>query len=1225
MRILNVLLALILFTLFAFPQNLVRIRLASSSYSGELRGTQSVTLGITIVGSYESAFNAHEFAATTTGAYDLYVNTGGGFVRDAAWSGPSGKLVFGSDLFDGIVSISVGDARYVLEGQAGSITGSMIVDNYIGSLNSITNKGGNLDLTSTAGLLITPQAPSNTISFFNNSPLTIDGVSNPEADIDFVAGAGMMIVADDVGNTITFTATATGGNSPPDDLTIEDTGTILRVKAAGITSNEIANNAVGTLAIQNNSINDSKISVPYISSLSLVENKGGNIDLVGSPGVIIIPDDTNNRIDFSAEAPSAIDGVRNPESNIDLIAGSGINIVSSDAANTITISSTGGLSPPDDVTIEDTGTLLRVKAGGITTVEIATETIVNGDISDEAINARVIEDATVDASKIAVNGVDHFNIAADAVRTSEIQDNAVTGAKIPNNAITGSHIAALAVTNGDIANATIQGNQKIVDGSITGDQILNGTIEAVHIDPNIVSSVDGVSNDGGNIDLIAGSGITIVPSDAANTITFTATATGGNSPPDDVTIEDTGTLLRVKDNGITQNKIAQDAITEEQIADDAVQESEIENGAVTSGKLSNNSVSTLKIQDGAVTDAKIGEDYISSLSFVKNKGGNINLNSTGGIEITPDDVDNDITFSAEAPNTIEGVSNPEGNIDFVPGTGISITGNDGANTVTITNTVSANSPPDDVTIEDTGTLLRIKNSGVQALQIATNAVGNSEIASSAVDTDELASSAVTTAKIENGAVTEIKIANNAVTADKIGANEVTSSEIATNAVDTDEIAADAVESSEIATNAVGSSEIAANAVGSSEIASGAVGFSEIADGSVRNQELDDDAVTTGKIQDLTILDDDIAVGAITANKIAPNIVSSINTVTNDGGNIDIVAANPHNPPLTVTFDDLLNTVGISTNFIDSAYVVGVDPAFRLRYFLDGFAYEANRVIKIPHADGALKIVMDAGRQMHNDNEFFRDVPGTIPFASVATYNYWRQSGGTDLLTNAGQFAGGTNLTWNLAEHSLTFDPVQGHHLEYSNGLSFGTYSFIVCAWIRRDPGSQYGTIGGTFFNGATPGFYYKITQSPNRSGYFVRLLDGTFNFQYVYDKPLTTAWEFHSVVVDGRTSVKAYIDLMEIVGTLTGDPISSVGSIDATPTRRNLHIGKLGTTTTNQLHDGDMGIIAIYIFDGGLSLPTDYEDSILKAIYNNTQQYYLNTGEVAAAAQSTPAPPDTTN
>ena len=50
---------------------------------------------------------------------------------------------------------------------------------------------------------------------------------------------------------------------------------------------------------------------------------------------------------------------------------------------------------------------------------------------------------------------------------------------------------------------------------------------ARHVEPNVVSSVDGVTNDEGNIDLVAGANVTITPNDAANTITISAAGGGG--------------------------------------------------------------------------------------------------------------------------------------------------------------------------------------------------------------------------------------------------------------------------------------------------------------------------------------------------------------------------------------------------------------------------------------------------------------------------------------------------------------------------------------------------------------------------------------------------------------------------------------------------------------------------------------------------------------------------
>ncbi len=58
--------------------------------------------------------------------------------------------------------------------------------------------------------------------------------------------------------------------------------------------------------------------------------------------------------------------------------------------------------------------------------------------------------------------------------------------------------------------------------SVTTAMIQDNAVTAAKIAPNVVSSLDGVSNDGGNIDLIAGSNVTITPDDANNTITIAA-------------------------------------------------------------------------------------------------------------------------------------------------------------------------------------------------------------------------------------------------------------------------------------------------------------------------------------------------------------------------------------------------------------------------------------------------------------------------------------------------------------------------------------------------------------------------------------------------------------------------------------------------------------------------------------------------------------------------------
>ncbi|MEK7188907.1 MAG: hypothetical protein AAB671_00155, partial [Patescibacteria group bacterium] len=89
----------------------------------------------------------------------------------------------------------------------------------------------------------------------------------------------------------------------------------------------------------------------------------------------------------------------------------------------------------------------------------------------------------------------------------------------PGGSLTGLNASNL--SSGTIPLARLSG--------ITTTQLsASAGLVAGQISPDIVSSVDGVANDGGNIDLVAGSGITLAPDDAANTITISAAGGGSD-------------------------------------------------------------------------------------------------------------------------------------------------------------------------------------------------------------------------------------------------------------------------------------------------------------------------------------------------------------------------------------------------------------------------------------------------------------------------------------------------------------------------------------------------------------------------------------------------------------------------------------------------------------------------------------------------------------------------
>jgi hypothetical protein len=83
-------------------------------------------------------------------------------------------------------------------------------------------------------------------------------------------------------------------------------------------------------------------------------------------------------------------------------------------------------------------------------------------------------------------------------------------------------------------------------GTYPNPTIADNAVTASKIQPNILSSVDGVKNDGGNVDLVAGAAITITPDTTAKTITIGESHSSRKDNPHAATAAQVGALASVE-------------------------------------------------------------------------------------------------------------------------------------------------------------------------------------------------------------------------------------------------------------------------------------------------------------------------------------------------------------------------------------------------------------------------------------------------------------------------------------------------------------------------------------------------------------------------------------------------------------------------------------------------------------------------------------------------------
>lgn len=174
---------------------------------------------------------------------------------------------------------------------------------------------------------------------------------------------------------------------------------------------------------------------------------------------------------------------------------------------------------------------------------------------NQAANADTVDGAHAAAFAASTHG-HNFSELTGAATDAQVPDTITVNQAVNADTVDGQHAAAFAAAGHNHDSAYVNEGQTgsinsamISDESITSNDIRSNTISEDKIVPDIVSSLDGVTNDGGNIDLVAGSNVTITPNDITNTITISA-ASGG--------VTDHGALSGLADDDhpqyLTQNE-----------------------------------------------------------------------------------------------------------------------------------------------------------------------------------------------------------------------------------------------------------------------------------------------------------------------------------------------------------------------------------------------------------------------------------------------------------------------------------------------------------------------------------------------------------------------------------------------------------------------------------------------------------------------------------------------